>query len=333
MSQSLSPETGGKKLPYGNGGKCLWALLILLLLGSVLCGIYFFTDLFGSNVKVPLKPGQNVVIKKPMPQRRQQAKEVKPEQAVASTQQGVKPANALPGTPPPPPVEPAVVKKSKPDQIIAKSVTHESSRKEAHLQPQRQTKTGLPVKTPGKVGAIKKVGNAEKPLSVNHAKAGVPVATKAEKGKFTLLIGVFVLEKSMTAVKARLKSAGLPPVISKGSKKIEPMNRLFVAVFNSRPEAMEELLKLRKFTGDAFILPEEDKYKLYAGSYFTKGRAESELNRLTGQGVKPVLQKTDAPVSTMRLTAGNFSTRKEAEAEVLHLKKLGITASIVKVGA
>jgi cell division protein FtsN len=110
------------------------------------------------------------------------------------------------------------------------------------------------------------------------------------------------------------------------------MNRLFVAEFDSRSEAAEELLKLSKWTHDAFILPGQGKYAVYAGSYFLKARAESEQSRLKKQGIKPVVQKAAVPVSTMKLTTGSFSTRKEAEAETVRLKKLGIKASVLRSG-
>jgi len=176
-------------------------------------------------------------------------------------------------------------------------------------------------------------GKAEEKTPVKPEKTAAPSVAKSGKDKFTLLIGVYVLEKSMASEKAKLKSAGLSPVTGKGPIKMEPMSRLYVAEFDNRAQATEELLKLRKLTRDAFILPEKDKYTLFAGSYFTKGRAESELNRLVKQGVKPILQKAEAPVSTLRLTAGSFSSRKEAEEKSLGLKKHGINASIVRSGA
>ena len=90
--------------------------------------------------------------------------------------------------------------------------------------------------------------------------------------------------------------------------------------------------KIKKITGDAFILPEKGKFSLYAGSYFVKERAEKERDRLIKAGLKPVIRKSNVPVTTYRLTAGNFQSIKPAETEAERLKKLGVKVSVVKSG-
>ncbi len=333
MNKSFKPAIGIKNLLRGNEGKGNKTLLLtLLLLVSVIGYLYLFTGLFGQGTKTSVQPQQNEMVRKPMPPRPQQTGAVKAENKETIVQQEAKPSAVAPMPVQPAQVRPAAEKQSKPAQLKAKSSAVKSAKGENQITPQAQKRPAVPVKASIKGSPAKKVVQAEKPLSAGPATTKTPVASKPEKGNFTLLIGVYVLEKSMASEKSKLKSAGLSPVISKGPKKMEPMNRLLVAEFDNRPEAVEELVKLRKLTIDAFILPGNGKYTVYAGSYFTKGRAQSEQSRLIKQGVKPVMQKTEVQVPTMKLTAGSFSSRKEAEEKVLNLKKQGINASIVQTG-
>ena len=345
MNQSSSGFCLKKTLANNNGFSVKTLLIILLLLVSVLGYLYLFTGLFGNHAKVPAEPAPAVVVKKPMPPRPQLTGEDKTDTAETVVQEGVAPPIAQPATVQPvQAVNPVTEHKSTPGQLPVKSATVKPAVTQQNAKPQLKTtpavKEPQPKPAPIPKPAITVKAQA-KAVPVKEAKTGTtsPVkpaastATTGSKEKFTLLIGVYVLDKSMAYEKAKLKSAGLTPVTDKGPIKMEPMSRLFVAEFDNRAQATDELLKLRKITGDAFILPGKDKYAVYAGSYFDKERAESELSRLQKQGVKSVLQKTTAPVSTKRLTAGSFSTRKEAEEKSLSLKKLGINAVIISPGA
>jgi DedD protein len=304
--------------------------IILLLLVSVFT--YLFTGLFGNHPTSPVEPVPNLVVKKPMPPRPKQTGEVKIEKVEPAVKQDIKPTIAHPVTSQPAPAHPAIENKSKPGLLLAKAATVKPPFAKPHPNLQAKSKPAVPAKAEDK-GKPVKAGLAEAKSPAKPANTTTPSASKAGKDKFTLLIGVYVLEKSMASEKAKLKAAGLSPVTGKGPKKMEPMTRLFVGEFDSRAQATEELQRLKKLTSDAFILPGQDKYTVYAGSYFTNDRAESELNRLINQGVTPIIQKTEAPVSTIRLTAGSFSSRKEAEEKSLYLKKHGIKALIVRSGA
>lgn len=335
MSQHSSSDTDKENATRGNEGKSRRTLLLMLLLiASVFVYLYLFTGLFGTGTPPPSEPVRNVVVKKPMPQRLNRSIETETKKTGIVAQQGAKLPAALPNTSQSLQPKPSVEEKvQEPDHTTAKIASEKSPKGKEHQPQQRPPQPVSAAKTLKKSDSTKIVKKEEKPSFAKPAKTAVTAASKPGKGNFTLLIGVYVLEKSMVAEKAKLKSAGLSTIIRKGPKKIEPMNRLFVAEFDSRSEATEELLKLRKWTHDAFILPGKGKYAVYAGSYFLKARAESEQSRLIKQGIKPVVQKVDVPVSTKKLTAGSFSTRKEAEEETIHLKKLGIKASVLRSGA
>jgi hypothetical protein len=158
-----------------------------------------------------------------------------------------------------------------------------------------------------------------------------PVGAKAAKvaaGPYTLVIGSYVVEKAMETDRAKLKKAGLVPVVKKGEPRQEPMNRLFVASFANQDEATAELNKLRQVTKDGFILPEGGTYSVYAGSYYLEGRAAVEQDRLNAKGIKLVMKKVTVTVPHLQLTAGRFATREAAHKEAERLKKLGLTATV-----
>lgn len=152
--------------------------------------------------------------------------------------------------------------------------------------------------------------------------AGKAVSKKEEKG-FSLVVGTYVLQSTLKADKAKLERAGLHPSVVAGPKKNQPMNRLVVAEFDSFATARSELDKVKKASKDAFILHEDGKFTVYAGSYYRHDRAEEEQGRLQAQGFAPILKKSVAPVGTWKLTVGGFPTRAAAQEEAAKLRKLG----------
>lgn len=155
---------------------------------------------------------------------------------------------------------------------------------------------------------------------------------KPASGDYTLVIGEYVVEKSASAVQAKLKKLGIGPVARTKVKRSEPMNRLLLGTYDSHQAADAALDNLKKATGDGFILPENGRYAVYAGSYFNEGKAAIEQDRLYEKGYKLVMKKTTAPVSVVRLTAGRYATKDEAGKDIGRLKKQGITAHVVKAG-
>jgi cell division septation protein DedD len=162
-------------------------------------------------------------------------------------------------------------------------------------------------------------------------KEASPPAT-VQRGVYTLLVGDFALPRSVKDAMEKLRKAAIAPVMKKSIKQQEPMNRLFLAEFSDREAAEVELKGLGKLTADAFILPENGKYAVYAGSYFINGQAAGEQDRLYDKGVKLVMKKVVVPINVTRMTAGSFATRDEALKAAASLKKLGLTAQVVKAG-
>ncbi|MEA5112709.1 MAG: SPOR domain-containing protein [Geobacteraceae bacterium] len=179
---------------------------------------------------------------------------------------------------------------------------------------------GKTAAAPVKTATVQKTGtDAEK----TPAAAPAPSAVKKTGGAFTLVIGTYVLKSSMTADKAKLERAGFKQVSVVAKKRSEPMNRLYVADFSTQSEAQAELNRVRNASKDAFVLKENGRYSVYAGSYYAYERAMEMREQLNGKGLNPTIRKSVAPVPTYTLTGGSFSSREDALEEAAKLKKLG----------
>jgi cell division septation protein DedD len=132
-------------------------------------------------------------------------------------------------------------------------------------------------------------------------------------------------------VVAKLKQAGVGQVVKSRSHKGEQMHRLFLADFADKNEAQEELERLRLAAPSAFMLKENGRYAIYAGSYLRGAKAAQEQDRLYEKGVKLVVKTATAPVAVVRLRAGAFAERAAAERTAERLKKSGVQAKVVKV--
>ncbi|RQW89128.1 MAG: hypothetical protein EHM79_04115 [Geobacter sp.] len=184
-------------------------------------------------------------------------------------------------------------------------------------------------------GQIKSVVNSQKPTALKVAKTSTkPTASQKAKiieqpgekkvgEKFTLVVGTYVLKSSMQSDKAKLEKAGLQPSVRSEKKRNEPMNRLLVAEVASYQAAQDKLAAVKKASKDAFFLRENNKYAIYAGSYFADERAVQEQERLRKLGFAPILKKSQAPVSTYSLAAGSYPSRDAALKGASRLEKLG----------
>jgi cell division protein FtsN len=327
-----------KNFLQGEAGKIHRGVLLAILLIFAVGGyVYYFTDLIGPVDENGRETSNGSLVKKPMPQRPVATAGVQ-EEKPATRQQviaGVPGQNAAirPAIPVNPPIghntgsSPQTGNKqytdTSPSAKTAKAAGKNHFQSSVHPSPDKGTPENE------EKGRVKL---PEQPIPEIPAVLASKSTSKPSSGTYTLQIGVYVTSKAMLAEKTKLKTAGLNPVVTKGPSKLEPMNRLFIGEFDNYAEAALQMQKLRKATQGAFILPEKGKYVLYAGSYFVKQSAEKERNRLLEAGFKPEVRKRSLPVSTMKLTVGNFQSRKSAEQVADHLKNLGIKASIVPLG-
>lgn len=155
----------------------------------------------------------------------------------------------------------------------------------------------------------------------------------AKPGAFTYSLEITgdLLESEMGNVMAKLKRVGITQVVKTRLRKGEPMHRLFLADFASRDEALEELGRLKLAAPDAFMMTENGRYALYAGSYLHEGKAASEQDRLYAKGVQLLLKKATASVAVLKVRAGSFADQAGADKAARALKKARLPVKVVKV--
>jgi len=224
--------------------------------------------------------------------------------------------------------QPAMVKKPLPARLGAETVGR------AGTSPGNPSQSVAPVVTKpnAETGEAKKA----KPVAdVNmnpspKARAKVRTACKS-KGGYALIVGEFVLGNDAKRAEARLKKAAVFPISKRSITKPEPMHRVFVAEFGERKNATTELESLKKLTPDAFILPLKNRYQVFAGSYYRKGQAEKERDRLCRKGMKGklIVQKVIVRIPVTIVTAGNFTDKPDALKVVHRLREAGFRARVI----
>jgi cell division septation protein DedD len=287
----------------------------------------------------PAKPGA-VATTAPAAKPATHAKEIpaaKP--AVAAKEaSGVKPAPAKPGNAPAqakavkPPVPAVQAKGTQPvatPATQAKSPAGTEKKAVATAEKKGAAKSAVPVKVAAKETGSEKAA-AGAPAAGAAIKKSKPVAKPAVAAYALEIVGDLA-ESELAPVMAKLKQAGVTHVVKSKQLKGEPMHRLFLADFANRDEALEELERLKLATTDAFLLRENGRFAVYAGSYLREAKANSEQSRLQAKGVQLLLKSATAPVSVLRVRAGAFAHEAEAEKAAKSLKKSGLSLKVVKL--
>ncbi|ACM20741.1 SPOR domain protein [Geotalea daltonii FRC-32] len=346
MSKQFSADSEETELK-GSKGKSQAQLLVLLLLVAVGGYVYFFTGLIKPREETPKpQPPQAAQVKKPMPPRQaeQTPAAAKPEQPNSAAAPAPVPASSSPA-----PAQTAGGQKTAPVQNPAKPEPAKTTKNQAPAVPtapgkqaaavpekpggKKTAKDAAPAKTTDKVAAPtgKPTTVAGKTAAPAVEKQQQPTAKKVA-GAFSLKTGEIVFAKDAGAVEAKLKKAGLKPVVRHTTMMQEPMNRLFYAEYPDRESAGVDLEQLRAKAPDAFIIQEGGKYVIYAGSYLKEARAAIEQDRLFDKGLRLVMKKTQVKIPVTYITAGSFPSQDDARKAADRLKKSGIKLAVVKSG-
>lgn len=302
----------------GNSTRTLLLALVLLIAGAGY--LYFFTDIIRPDNGSP-KPQQSSAApeKKPLPPRTgvqaeggipaKPAAGVKPEAPVAQSARQEPAKGAKPEPIAKPAIIPAGAKAAV--QLAKLPPAKAESTKAKLLGPKSAKETNVPAKKIASARAEKKV-------------------VRKVSGSYTLLIGDFVPDKTLTAVLAKLKKSGIDPVKKEVVSATEPMNRLYVGEYTDQDIAVAELQKLKKLTEDAFIIADGSNYSLYAGSYFTASRLKHETARLAAKGVKTVVRTVHLKIKMTRIRAGIYASIESARKAAHDLNSKGLKVSVIK---
>jgi cell division septation protein DedD len=359
MDFKSSKDSGGSNQQDAPGEKKKQSTLLVLLL--ILVGgfayIYFFTGLIKpqeaqktAEVSAPAPE----IVKMPMPLR--EGESAKPAGKTPGKAETPKAAATVPEEAAAPVAKPAAVQAkpapaAKPVQAPVKP--KEEPKKVASAKPADKNPQAPPVadnkgeKTPAvKAEAKKPAADAKKPVAADKksspskdsaTKAGsdsqakqsaVVKAKKADHGPWSLVVGNYVLEEALSADMGRVRKAGFEPIVKPSARKKTTMNRLFVSEFSDRGIAHSTLEKLKRHTSDAFIIEQNGKFDVYAGSYLQVEAAGSEKERLKAAGFTTIVKHADIAIPSQSLSVGPFNSKKAADSARGKLKGAGIKTTL-----
>lgn len=315
-------DAGGEHEEQGqqDKGRQTTLLVLLLLLLGVVGYLYFFTDLIRPQEAPPKPAPPPQVVKQPLPPKADG--EASPPATVVDTAKAGQPAASVPAAKPAPAAPAAPVKQPaatapaqpvKPAPVtVAPSAPLKPAATAAPSKPEPQKPVTAPVKPATQVTVKKEI--------VPKPAAAKPKPASKESGPWTLVVGSYVMEGALAEDMAKIRKAGLTPLITTGPKQPMAMHRLFYGAYDDKAEAQKAVEMLKRQTGSGFLIQKGAKYEVYAGSYSLASGAESEQKRLASAGIKVTMQKTAVPVPSKKLTAGTFTDRKAAEAALKKVK-------------
>jgi cell division septation protein DedD len=343
-------------------------LIVLLILVAGCGYVYFFTGLIKpmQEQKVAEAPPASQVVKKPLPAL--DGKPAKAVAGAGDVKKDVvvpvkpEPVKVVPTPSPAVAVKPVVLEAAKPKEMVKKAETPQPSVKKplpmvakagdtkpAPVEKKQQIviekkpviseKKPLPAKADEKKTAdakkpVEKSGRADAPTQLkkdvqkSDKKEPVVSGDAAVSGRWTVLVGNYVLEEALATDLGRVRKAGLEAYVVPGDQKKNHMNRLLLAEFTDRASAQIELDKLKRYTSDAFIIDSAGMHIVYAGSYLLDTRAVSEKERLAAAGFNLTLKRADVAIPTKNLTAGSFADKNVAEDILKKLRAAGIKATL-----
>ena len=318
-------------------------LVVLLFLILVFGYLYFFTNLIRQREDVAkAPPAQPTQIRHPLPPRPDNGGEKPAATEQPEEKQPVQAKTEKPATPPLPPQAKPMPPQAKPMPSQAKPAAVppqpapakaiKAGEKPVHKEQAKASPAPVPPAAPQQKTGTKPVTTSAAKKAPERASAPQVAKPVEAQGAFTLLAGEFAVDREMKMTRAKLKKLGVKPVHGKKVEKLQTMHRLFLADYDSHYAADMELQKLEKATSSAFILEQNGRYAVYAGSYLHRMGAAEEQKRLAGKGFNLSIKTAKVMISVNRVTAGSFSSSDDARKEADRLRKQGIKARVIKTG-
>lgn len=332
MDFKFDAGSKGDAAPQGQDkGRQTVLLVVLLLLLGGFGYLYFFTGLIRPQEQAAPPQPVPQVVKQPLPARDgvqsqmssavQTAAPAAPTMAPAQATTPAATSSAVPAK------APAVVKPAAPaakpvaQKPVADAKSTAKPAQAAQAEPVKPVTALKPAVTP-KVAAKKAAAPKTSPkAAATAAKVG---------GPWTVVVGSYVLEEKLAADMARVKAAGLTPVMTSGQRHMTTMHRLKYADYADRDTAQQAVELLKRTAGDGFVMQKAGKYEVFAGSYAQLTSAQAEQQRLANAGIKVSLQKSQVGVPSRKLTAGTYTDRKVAESTLKKLKQAGIGTPVLE---
>lgn len=311
------------------------SLAILLILLGGFAYLYFFTSLIVPHEVIPEKTAVgSPEVKQSMPLKPatqagnsvtselKKTEEVKPAAPLA-------PVAAKPVAPPAPvpaPAKPAAL----PAQTATKPAVPAPPKNQAAAPVKKDEPKPVKAVEPKPIQPGKKLADAKSAKA--PAKAVEKLAVKKKPDSYTIFAGEFPAGEEASAAEAKLARLGIKPIIRQESTKNKSMNRLFAGVYSDYDGYSAALDKLRQSAKGAFGVEKDGKYFLYAGSFSSIERGQKEQKDLLAKGFALKIQPVVLPLSSVRITAGQFTSKSDADKVALKMKAEGLAVKVVPKG-
>lgn len=300
-------------------------LVLLLVVVGAAAYVYLFTDIIREKPAAEQQAALEQV-KQPMPQKPQDGIQLSATSARAAGAPGQPPAAA--GAPPSPQTaaSPAAPVKPPPAAVVPPKAGTQTTAapKAASVKPVEQKPAAAPLP------AKKSPPPPAEPVKKTAVK---PVAPKrAASGNYLLVVGDYPSDPLMREARDKVVRSGLKPAVEKGGTHPVTMHRLLVGEYGDREGADASLHRIKAGGASGFMLREGDQYVVYAGSFQDSERAAAEREKLAAKGLVTVLRKSSVSVPSLRLTAGRYATKAEAQKASAKLTKGGLAPRVVTLG-
>ncbi len=194
----------------------------------------------------------------------------------------------------------------------------------AQLKSKKPEKIKMPIRTQpaeSSEGVKEEVVSLEKVAAVVTPPAAAKV-TRPAVASFALTAGSFLYRNSLEQARALIEKLGYK-VDSSQSMEPHEVTRLRVGLYG-RPLAEKRLAEVKRISDGAFIVAEEGKFAVYAGSFLSLDKARRLADMLYQKGVRVDERqvKVDLPRTTLRF--GEFVERSEARKIMKKLEKMGM---------
>lgn len=152
--------------------------------------------------------------------------------------------------------------------------------------------------------------------------AAKPLPAPAPKPAFALSSGSYLYRGALKKARAAIEKLGYR-VVARVKPEPHEMTRLLVGQYG-KILAEKRLNEVRKLADGAFLVAEDGKLSVYAGSYLSLDKARRAADMLYAKGVRVEERhvKVELPRTTLRF--GSFVTRKEAQNVAAKLGPMGV---------
>jgi len=171
-------------------------------------------------------------------------------------------------------------------------------------------------------GVKEEIVTQEEVAVISTKSEPTPVSNPVPVTTMVLTAGSYISPRTVKQVSAQIEKLGYK-VSSSQKKEPYAVTRLLVGRFE-KDTATKRLAEVKKHAEGAFLMAENGKYSVYAGSFVSLDRARREADILFQKGIRVDERQSTIDFSVTTLRFGEFASEAEAQGTLDKLKKKGV---------